>query len=60
MMESIDKYDEYQEDFVAVQLDLDNYESIVPNDPTVCAKWEFPRQVHLLRMTSMETSPMLH
>ena len=31
--------------FSAVQSILDNYESIVPDDPTVRAKWSFPRRV---------------
>ena len=31
--------------FKAIQIVLDNYESIVPDDPTVRAKWDFERRV---------------
>ena len=37
--------DNLRKTFVAVQNILDNYESIVPDDPTVRAKWEYKRRV---------------
>ena len=37
--------DNLKKTFIAVQTILDNYESIVPDDPTVRAKWEHKRRV---------------